>query len=152
MAGKEDTDQMRVNQIAKEIGVTADTVRFYTRVGYLNPSKNPTNGYKEYGNKERRLLRFILSARQLGFSVENIGQILSTAEQGRSPCPLVRELIRQRLIETEKSFQDSVQLRQRMMTAIETWSQKPDRAPTGDMICHLIEEFDHTVAAGDIGA
>lgn len=152
MAGKEDTNQMRVNQIANEIGVTADTVRFYTRVGYLNPSKNPTNGYKEYGDKERRLLRFILSARQLGFSVEDIGQILSTAERGRSPCPLVRVLIQQRLIETQKSFQDSVQLRERMTSAIETWNQKPDRAPTGEMICHLIEEFDNTAAAVYIGA
>lgn len=143
---------MRVNQLAKEIGVTGDTVRFYTRIGYLKPSKNPANGYKEYGAKDRRLLRFILSARQLGFSVEDIGQILDTAEQGRSPCPLVRELIRQRLIETEKGFQDSARLRQRMMTAIETWSQKPDRLPTGDMICHLIEEFDETVHEPEDGA
>lgn len=143
---------MRVNQLAKEIGVTGDTVRFYTRIGYLKPSKNPGNGYKEYGARDRRLLRFILSARQLGFSVEDIGQILDTAEQGRSPCPLARELIRQRLTETEKSFQDSARLRQDMMTAIETWSQKPDRAPTGDMICHLIEEFDKTAHEVDDGA
>lgn len=143
---------MRVNQLAKEIGVTGDTVRFYTRIGYLKPNKNPGNGYKEYGAKDRRLLRFILSARQLGFSVEDIGQILDTAEHGRSPCPLVRELIRQRLIETEKGFQDSARLRQRMMTAIEAWSQKPDRLPTGDMICHLIEEFDETVHEPEDGA
>jgi hypothetical protein len=61
-------------------------------------------------------------------------------------------LIQQRLIETQKSFQDSVQLRERMTSAIETWNQKPDRAPTGEMICHLIEEFDHTAAAVYIGA
>lgn len=133
---------MRVNQLANEFGVTGDTVRYYTRIGYLNPRKNPANGYKEYGAQDRRLLRFILGARQLGFSVEDIGLILDTAEQGRSPCPLVRELIRQRLSETEKCFQDSTRLRHRMMTAIEIWSQKPDRTPTGDMICHLIEEFD----------
>ena len=132
---------MRVNQLAKDVGVTGDTVRFYTRIGYLNPSKNPTNGYKEYGANDRRLLRFMLSARQLGFSVQDIGQILDTAERGRSPCPLVRDLIRQRLAETEQNFKDSARLRQRMLAAIETWSQKPDRLPTGTMICHLIEAF-----------
>lgn len=138
---------MQVNQLAKDIGVTANTVRFYTRIGYLNPSRNPANGYKEYGANERRLLRFILSARQLGFSVEDIGLILDTAEQGHSPCPQVRELIRQRLTETENRFQDSARLRKRMMSAIEIWSTKQDRAPTGDMICHLIEELDETALA-----
>lgn len=132
---------MRVNQLAREIGVTADTVRFYTRIGYLKPVKNPANGYKEYSLQSKRLLRFILSSRQLGFSVDDIGQILHTADQGVSPCPLARRLIQQRLEENEKNFRDSAQLRQRMLSAIETWNQKPDRAPTGDMVCHLIEGF-----------
>ncbi|MAC33759.1 MerR family transcriptional regulator [Parahaliea mediterranea] len=132
---------MHVNQLARDIGVTGDTVRYYTRIGFLNPVKNPVNGYKEYSPKDRRLLRFILSARQLGFSVNDIGQILHTADQGISPCPLARRLIQQRLEENGKSFRDSAQLRQRMLSAVATWNQKPDRAPTGDMVCHLIEEF-----------
>jgi DNA-binding transcriptional MerR regulator len=133
---------MHVNQLAREKGVTGDTVRYYTRIGFLNPTKNSVNGYKEYSPKDTRLLRFILSARQLGFSVNDIGQILNTAEQGVSPCPLARRLIQQRLEKNEKTFRDSEQLRQRMLSAVETWSQKPDQAPTGDMVCHLIEEFD----------
>tara|TARA_R110002110_G_scaffold405550_1_gene624752 strand:- start:10925 stop:11341 length:417 start_codon:yes stop_codon:yes gene_type:complete len=132
---------MRVNELAKTLGVTGDTVRYYTRIGFLQPAKSPSNGYKEYSPKDRRLLGFILSARQLGFSVDDIGEILRTAEHGDSPCPLARRLIQQRLEENEKSFQDTARLRQRMLNAVETWSQKPDRAPTGDMICHLIEEF-----------
>lgn len=135
---------MRVNQLASEIGITGDTVRYYTRIGFLNPEKDPSNGYKNYGSKDRRLLRFILSARQLGFSVRDIGEILHTAEKGVSPCPLARRLIQQRLEENEKSFQDTARLRQRMVNAVETWNQKPNRTPTGDMICHLIEEFDDT--------
>ena len=75
---------MRVNQLASVIGVTADTVRYYTRIGFLKPTKNPCNGYKEYSPKDRRLLRFILSARQLGFSVNDIGDILHTAQRGRN--------------------------------------------------------------------
>jgi DNA-binding transcriptional MerR regulator len=133
---------MRVNQLARKLDVTGDTVRFYTRIGLLEPDRNPANGYKEYGSGDERLLRFILSARQLGFSVDDIGQILRTSRQGVSPCPLARQLIQQRLEENERRFQDSARLRQRMLDAIETWRQKPDREPTGDMICHLIEEFE----------
>jgi DNA-binding transcriptional MerR regulator len=132
---------MRVNELAKDLKVTADTVRFYTRAGFLKPTKNPVNGYKIYGAQDRRLMRFILSARQLGFSVDDISQILATAQRKRSPCPLVRQLIQQRLLENEKSFLDSHRLRQRMLDAISQWDRKPDQAPTGELICHLIEEF-----------
>lgn len=132
---------MRVIELAKELGVTGDTVRFYTRIGFLKPEKNPANGYKVYSSGDRRLLQFILSARQLGFSVDDIGMILDTADQGRSPCPLARQLIQRRLQENEKSFQDSARLRRRMLAAIKEWNKKPDRAPTGNMICHLIEDF-----------
>jgi DNA-binding transcriptional MerR regulator len=76
---------MRVNQLANETGVSVDTVRYYTRIGFLKPTKNPSNGYKEYCAKEKRRMRFILSARQLGFSVSDIAEILDTADQGESP-------------------------------------------------------------------
>jgi len=132
---------MRLNQLANETGVSVDTVRYYTRIGFLKPTKNPSNGYKEYCAKEKRRMRFILSARQLGFSVSDIAEILETADQGESPCPLARGLIQKRLEENEKGFQDSQRLRQRMYSAVRDWETKPDRAPTGNMICHLIEEF-----------
>ncbi len=138
---------MRVNQLANEIGVTADTERYYTHIGFLNPENCNTNGYKEYSSKDRRLLRFILSARQLRFSVNDIGEIIHNVEQGVSPFPLARRLIQQRLEQNEKSFHDTARLRQRMLNAVETWSQKPNRTPTGDMICHLIQEFDDTATS-----
>ena len=134
---------MRVNQVAKELGITVDTVRYYTREGLLQPQTNRKNGYKEYTEKERRRLRFIVSARQLGFSVKDISQIIAMADTGKAACPLVRRLIEQRLQETEQRFQDIGLLRQRMLAASKEWSKKPDRAPTGTMICHLIEEFVH---------
>lgn len=133
---------MRVNELAKMTSVTADTVRYYTRIGYIHPIKNMTNGYKEYGEKDVARLRFILSARALGFSVGDIGEIIGEAEKGRTPCPLVKRLIDKRLHETEQRFFETVALRERMQAAIKDWSNKPDKAPTGNMVCHLIENFE----------
>ncbi len=132
---------MRVNELASDLEVTADTVRFYTRTGFLKPTKDPSNGYKIYGAHDRRLLHFILSARQLGFSVDDTSQILATAQRKGSPCPVVRQLIQLRLLECEKRFLESLRLRERMLDAISQWDRKPDQAPTGELICHLIEEF-----------
>lgn len=133
---------MKVKQIAHAAGVTADTVRYYTRIGYIHPLRNKTNGYKEYSESDLARLHFILSSRQLGFSVEDIGQIIGEAEKGKAPCPLVRRLIDKRLYETEQRFAETLALRIRMQKAIEDWSNKPDKSPTGHMICHLIESIE----------
>ncbi len=132
---------MRVNELARKLSVSPETIRFYTRKGFLSPEKNPTNGYKEYSPKEQARMRFILSARALGFTVNDIGEILAVADKKNAPCPVVRLLIEQRLVETEAQFQETKRLRDRMRTAVSEWRNLPDKAPTGHMLCHLIEEF-----------
>lgn len=132
---------MKVIEVARLLGITADTVRFYTRIKILNPTKSKANGYREYSEKDVNRLRFVLSARLLGFSVEDIQEILSHADKKKSPCPTVRRLIDQRLHGTEQQFKETLQLRDRMQRAVLDWGQKPDKAPTGHMLCHLIEEF-----------
>lgn len=135
---------MRVNELAKLLDVTSDTVRFYTRISVLKPKKRKDNGYREYNEKDISRLRFVLSARQLGFTVGDIQEILAQADKKKSPCPTAKRLIEQRLHETEELFLSTVKLRKRMVVAVKDWSGKPDKAPTGHMICHLIEEFTQT--------
>ena len=132
---------MRVKQMAQQLGVTADTIRFYTRNGILSPQKNQINGYRKYGEKDIQRMRFIISARQLGFSVNDIKDILVEADNHHSPCPTVRRIIKERLEETENQFNEMVKLRQRMDHAIRDWEHKPDSMPDGKTICALIEEF-----------
>ncbi len=132
---------MRVNQLAKQLGITADTVRYYTRCGFLKPKKNRSNGYKEYSEADENRLRFIVSARQLGFTVDDIDQIIRVSDKGKTPCPLVRKIIQQRLEETKERLDESLALRDRMLAANKDWERRPDKLPTGQMVCHLIENF-----------
>lgn len=136
---------MRVSQLAKSLNVAPDTVRYYTRIGFLSPKKDSENGYKSYGYQDQKRLHFILNARHLGFSVKDIQEILSESDKGVSSCPVVRRLIEKRLQETEKQFQQTFALRTRMQSAIKEWRDKPDMAPTSEMICHLIEDFSQTL-------
>jgi len=106
----------------------------------LVPNKSH-NGYKYYRPADVTRLRFILSARALGFSVNDIKEILVTSSQTNAPCPTVRRLIEKRLKETEQRYQDMHELRERMRLATSEWQNKPDQPPTADTICHLIEGF-----------
>ncbi len=132
---------MKVIEVARLLNITADTVRFYTRIKILNPAKNKANGYREYSDNDVKRLRFVLCARQLGFSVEDIQEILGHADKKKTPCPTVRRLIDLRLHETEERLKETLKLKDRMQRAVLEWSQKPDKTPTGHMLCHLIEEF-----------
>lgn len=130
---------MKVSQLAKVLNTTPDTVRYYSRIGLIMPIKNTENGYKSYNQQAQQRLKFILSARQLDFSVEEIKEILLVADNGRRACPLVREIVEHRLAETEKKFNDALALRNVLRNAIDDWKSKPDKSPTGDMLCHLIQ-------------
>jgi DNA-binding transcriptional MerR regulator len=96
---------MHLRQLAKMLGVSPDTLWYCTPVGLLDPQKSIKNGCKFYSPNEQNRLRFILSARDLGFSVEDIKQIFRKADEGESPSPTVRRLIDNRLHETEQRFQ-----------------------------------------------
>ena len=114
---------MRVTELAKTINTTPDTVRYYTRIGLITPIKNANNGYKLYGEKDQQRLKFILSARQLNFSVEEITNILIESDKGHTACPLVRKIVEHRLAETEKQFQAALLLREKLRKAIEDWQR-----------------------------
>ncbi|MGB2742080.1 MAG: MerR family transcriptional regulator [Cognaticolwellia sp.] len=130
---------MRVTELANTLSTTPDTVRYYTRVGLIKPIKSPDNGYKYYSQTVQQRLKFILNARQLDFSVDEIREILTESDKGHTVCPLVREIVEHRLAETEKQFQSALLLREKLKNAINDWQSRPDKAPTGHMVCHLIE-------------
>ena len=131
---------MYVKQLANTMGVTQDTVRHYTRIKLLNPIRGERNGYQVYTAADQQRLKFIISARQLGFSIKDIQQIIAQSEQGQCPCPLTRQLIAKRLEETELHFQETLKLRTRMQAAVKQWDKSPDGAVSAD-ICSLIETF-----------
>ncbi|MDO6717952.1 MerR family transcriptional regulator [Psychrosphaera sp. 1_MG-2023] len=128
---------MKVSELASLLNISADTVRFYTREKLLKPTKS-SNGYKYYSPQDVSQLKFILSARSLGFTISDIKNILIEAKQGKTACPMVREIIKQRLAKTEKQFQAMLALRQKMTDTLSLWEKMDDRCPTSDMVCHLI--------------
>ena len=130
---------MRVSQLAKTLDLSPDTVRFYTRIKMLRPEKKSTNGYWEYSEKDVLRMRFIASARQIGFSVTDIEKILAEADRKESPCPAVQQLIEQRLSETSQRISEMLLLRKRMYAAANEWNLNSGKAPIGHSVCDLIE-------------
>jgi DNA-binding transcriptional MerR regulator len=130
---------MTVSKIAKRTGMEPEVVRFYTRIGLLQPIVDAHNKYKTYAEADIVRLRFIHKAQSLGYTLKEIGQILEESSRKQSPCPTVRRIIESRTRENREKLDQLTKLQQRMEHAAAQWAKMPDGVPTGETVCHLIE-------------
>lgn len=68
---------MNIGQAAKASGVSAKMIRYYESISLIPPAGRTASGYRVYGQTEVQILRFIRRARDLGFSVEKIEELLA---------------------------------------------------------------------------
>ncbi len=131
----------QVKQIAKLADVTVDAVRFYSKKGLLKPERNSSNNYKVYDHADLIRLKFISRAKLLGYTLNEIEQIIEASERKEAPCPLVRKIIKDRIETNKKQFSEALKLQKRMEKAMKQWEQMDDQVPVGHSICHLIESI-----------
>ncbi len=134
---------MNVRDVAVLANVKPEVVRYYSRIRLITPHKSKKNGYKLYGDDDISRLIFIRKSKELGYTLNEIRNILSHANAGKSPCPMVREIIENRIDDNRQRLDDMLDLQQRMEIAVEQWKQLPDGMPDGDSVCVLIESFIH---------
>lgn len=132
---------LTVSEVAKQTGVSAHTVRYYVREGLLTPNKQVDNSYNLFSPKEVSRLRFIRTAKMLGFTLNEVRKILENAQMGESPCTDVREIIQQHILSNRRRIIEMQQLQKRMERAVTKWGEMPDSTPGGHSICHLIESM-----------
>ena len=71
----------RIGQLAQQAGVAIDTVRYYERNQLLTPAGRLVSGYRRYGDRELKRLRFIRRAKALGFSLDDIRGLLTLSDE-----------------------------------------------------------------------
>ena len=68
---------LTIGETARLTGVPAKTIRYYEQIELLQPAERAANGYRLYGDRTVQLLRFIRRARDLGFSIEDVTELLA---------------------------------------------------------------------------
>ena len=139
---------LTVTEVARGAGVEAHVVRFYARTGLIRPSRYAANGYRQFVPLDVKRVRFVRAAQSLGFTLAEIREVFRRSHQRKTPCPLVRDVIKRRLAENRDRLRYVSALQRRMQRASDQWRQMPDQVPHGDAICALIE----SVADGESGA
>ncbi|MDY6943948.1 MAG: MerR family transcriptional regulator [Pseudomonadota bacterium] len=132
-------EAVQVKELAARYGVAPDVIRYYSRIGLLHPQR-AANGYRVYGPRDQRNLRFIIRAKRLGYTLREIKVLLDEAQKGRSPCPSARRILESRVRKNRRQLDELMKLQNRIEQALGVWETLPDRLPDGDAVCHLIEQ------------
>ncbi|MFB4273788.1 MULTISPECIES: MerR family transcriptional regulator [unclassified Nonomuraea] len=77
---------MRIGQVAREAGVSVDTVRFYERRGVLPPARRRPSGYRVFGPSAVERIRMAKALQELGFTLDEVTDALAAHDAGGATC------------------------------------------------------------------
>lgn len=103
---------MHIGDLAAQSGVAAKTIRYYESVGLLPPPTRAANNYRQYRAADVERLRFIASARGLGFTLTEVADILAARDQGIAPCDRVLGTLDRQLATLDQRIADLLMLRE----------------------------------------
>jgi Cu(I)-responsive transcriptional regulator len=95
---------MNIGEAAKRAGVSAKSIRYYESVGLIAPADRRGNNYRDYGEREVAELRFVNRARSLGFSVKEVGDLLTLWRDKKRGSAQVAVLARRHMAEIERKI------------------------------------------------
>ena len=132
---------LKIGEVAKLSGIGIEALRFYERSGLLGRPGRTQSGYRLYDHEVLERLDFIKRAQVLGFSLDEIKQIIAEKQAGESPCEAVRDIVRTRLQELDQHMRDMRRYRNELAATLAEWDKTV--AAEGH-ICGLIERSNVT--------
>ncbi len=108
---------MRIGEIARRSGVPAHTIRFYEAQKLVTRAARSDAGYRVYTDDAISELGFIRRAQRLGFSLEEIREILSLGRGGKMPCARVAALCAAHLREIDRRMAELRAFRRNLRAA-----------------------------------
>ena len=137
----ESNEPLKIGEVAKQSGIGIEALRFYERSGLLGRPRRTQSGYRLYDHEVLDRLDFIKRAQVLGFSLDEIKQIIAEKQAGQSPCEAVRDIVRIRLQELDDHMREMRRYRNELAATLAVW----DKAGAADgHVCGLIERSNLT--------
>lgn len=127
-------DRYTISQLAQTAGVPTTTVRYYERVGLVEPEDRSAGNYRLYSEESLRKLKFIRAAQAIGFTLDDVKALLSTLSNTGASCREVQSLIETRLAEVDQRLKDLRHVQRVLKASLE----KCKDTESADC-CHVIE-------------
>ncbi|WP_158174996.1 Zn(2+)-responsive transcriptional regulator [Grimontia hollisae] len=103
---------LQIGQLAKHTGVSGDTLRFYEKVGLLQPSSRSEAGYRLYNQEAVSRVRFIIKGKRIGLTQEEIQELLEIRlEATQHSCAEVKGITQKKLDELDQKIAELTEIR-----------------------------------------
>jgi Hg(II)-responsive transcriptional regulator len=129
---------MRTSELAGRAGVNAETLRYYERRGLLTEPPRTPGGYRDYPPTTVELLRFIKRAQQLGFTLDEVEELLHLDSGGPDSCEAARALAERRRADLQARIRDLQRMHDSLAELVSTCD-----LPRADRRCALLDAIGH---------
>lgn len=102
---------MNIGEAANATGVSAKMIRYYESIGLIKQSARSDAGYRKYGANDLHTLRFVKQARKLGFSLEQIRELLSLWQDSSRASKDVKAIAMSHVADLDKRIQEMTEMR-----------------------------------------
>jgi DNA-binding transcriptional MerR regulator len=130
---------MQIGELAKQAGVNVQTVRFYERKKLLPAPNRKPSGYRVYSNEDLHRLLFIRQAKTLGFSLDEIREILALRARAGCPCDRVLSMAEQHLHDIRQKIRQLARFEKELGLAAKQWRESKQPELAANEFCALIE-------------
>lgn len=127
---------LKIGEVARRTGLGIETLRYYERLGLLEPGARTESGYRLYGEEALEQLDFIRKSQTLGLSLGEIAAIVAERRTGGTPCATVRDLVRRRIVELDERLAELKRFRRELAATLASWEALGD---VPGHVCGLIE-------------
>lgn len=103
---------LTIGKLAKQSGIAVETLRYYEHRGLIKPHKRTSAGYRLYQPDIRRRLRFIRRAQALGFSLDEIAELLTLSDNPAESAREVKRITQSRIADIEIRLRDLERMKQ----------------------------------------
>lgn len=140
MNAQETDSQIQIGEVALRLGINPKTIRYYEEIGLIPEARRNQSGFRVYSQAEINRLAFILRARTLDISLDDIREILALREKGEAPCLYVTNLVARQVEEIDARVSALERLRNELIEIHHlAQSLPPENILNKNCICHLIE-------------
>jgi len=119
---------MKIGELSKQSGVSIDTIRYYEQRGLIPEARRTASGYRQYSAEDVSRLKFIVQTKELGFTLEETGQLLALRTDDCN-CAEVRAVAEAKANEIAVRIRKLSQMRQILLSLAEQCEASSDTDP-----------------------
>ncbi len=131
---------MKISELARRTGLSPHTLRFYEKQGLVSHRSRSESGYRDYDETDLRRVEFVRAARNVGFSLEDIANLLSIrVDKDSHSCEEVAGITRRKLAEVEARLRELRSMKKTLGILLDSCCGGPESA----VHCSIMEALEH---------